>query len=63
MRGYFEHRGASAKLFFDPITKSFESRPLNHPFTDQRDELEMHLLADLGVDIEALDCGELKFAA
>ncbi len=63
MKNYSEHRGMAQQLTFDPISKQFVTRSAPHPFTIQRDPLEQHLLADLGIDTKALDGGTLKFAA
>lgn len=63
MKNYFEHRGMAQQLTFDPVSKQFVTRSLPHPFATQRDPLEQHLLADLGINATALDHGEIKFAA
>ena len=60
MKGYFEYRGQTRRLDFDPITKEFVSRTLPHPFAPARDPLELHLLADLGIDANVLERGELR---
>lgn len=63
MKNYFEHRGLTQQLPFDPISKQFVTRTVPHPFADRRDPLEQHLLADLGIDTAAFNCGVIKFAA
>jgi hypothetical protein len=62
MKNYFEHRGMTQQLIFDPVSKQFVTRSAPHPFATQRDPLEQHLLADLGIDTTAIDRGEIKFA-
>ena len=63
MKNYFEHRGVAQQLTFDPIAKQFVTRSAPHPFTTQREPLELHLLADLGIDAKALEHGAIKLAA
>lgn len=63
MKNYFEHRGLAQQLIFDPISKQFVARSAPHPFTTYADPLEQHLLADLGIDANALTGGTLKLAA
>jgi hypothetical protein len=63
LKNYFEHRGMFQQMTFDPVAKRFTAHAVPHPFITQRDPLEMHLLADLGIDPVALQHGEIKFAA
>jgi hypothetical protein len=63
MKNYFETRGKTQQLVFDPIAKQFTYRQVNAGFAAQRDPLEKHLLADLGIDESALCEGKLKFVA
>ncbi len=63
MKNYFEHRGLTQQLTFDPVSKQFVTRTVPHPFANLRDPLEQHFLADLGIDTTAFNCGVIKFAA
>ena len=63
MKNYFEHRGSAQQLVFDPISKQFTTQPVAHPFLSQPDPLTLHLLADIGIEANALQRGELRLAA
>lgn len=60
MRGHTEHRGHTWQLGFDPLIKQFTERPHPHPFAPHRDPPETRLLADLGIDVEAVSSGRIQ---
>jgi hypothetical protein len=63
MKGYAEFRGLATRLAFDPIRKIFEPRLVAHGFTRECDALERQMLADLGIDAEALAEGRVELIA
>jgi hypothetical protein len=63
MKNFLEFHGQMNRIVYYPLTRSFGTKQIRHPFETQCDPLTKHLLADVGLDTEAAAYGELKRAA
>jgi hypothetical protein len=62
MRNFFEHRGQMQQIVYDPLTGTFGSRRVNHPFVNEPDPLTIRMLEDIGISAETPQAVSQKFA-
>jgi hypothetical protein len=62
VKNFFEYRGQMQQIVYNPLTGTFSSQRVNHPFVSQPDPLTSHMLEDIGISTETPQTLNQKFA-
>jgi hypothetical protein len=63
MKNFFEFRGQMHQIVYDPLTGTFGSRRVNHPFESPPDPLTAQMLEDIGIGTGSPPTLSRRFAA